>query len=472
MKKIIIILFLISVFFFSFLPIKDPDFGWHYRCGQGLLTKKNLCLKNTFSYFLPDYQSANPHFLYDITLAFVYNHFGFNGLSISYSLLMLLMAYLFVNLTSFSYLGTVSFYLLFFLSWTVFGLGLRSQIVSYIFFLLTLFILEKSEKKTKLVFLLPLVFLIWVNSHIGFFLGPIIFSFYIVEKLVKNKFSFSLIKIPLLIFSASLIITLINPFGYRVYLEILNHLTSPMNKMIAEWVPPNWEQTILIICLTVLAVFLFIKNKSMSIFQILLLLFFSLLALIGRRNLAFFYTSFFYLLLKNKSIKNINTTLLLNNLSLILFPLLISTILFFLIINFSQTVNFNSSWNRYCSEGASVYPCQAIKDYSQLSGNVYAMYEWGGFLIWQKPNIKVFADGRMPAWKDKNGRSPYQVFLDIIQTQPGWNEKLNQLKTDYLLITNGTFLDLLLKNDPKKYGWQEEYRDNNTVIYKNLTKKN
>ncbi|PIZ66716.1 hypothetical protein COY13_04950, partial [Candidatus Roizmanbacteria bacterium CG_4_10_14_0_2_um_filter_36_35] len=95
--------------------------------------------------------------------------------------------------------------------------------------------------------------------------------------------------------------------------------------------------------------------------------------------------------------------------------------------------------------GLSKYPCQAIKNYPKLSGNVYAMYEWGGFLIWQKPTIKVFIDGRMPAWKDENGQSPYQVFLDIIQTQPGWNEKLKELKTNHLLISNGTFLDLLLK---------------------------
>jgi len=96
------------------------------------------------------------------------------------------------------------------------------------------------------------------------------------------------------------------------------------------------------------------------------------------------------------------------------------------------------------------------------------MYEWGGFLIWQKPNIKVFVDGRMPAWKDENGKSPYQVFLEIIQTQPGWNEKLNKWKTNYLLIGNGSFLDLLLQKESKKYGWEEKYRDSIAVIYKNL----
>lgn len=121
----------------------------------------------------------------------------------------------------------------------------------------------------------------------------------------------------------------------------------------------------------------------------------------------------------------------------------------------------------YCNQGLTKYPCQAIKNYPQLSGNVFSMYEWGGFLIWQKPNIKVFVDGRMPAWKDENGKSPYQVFLEIIQTQPGWNEQLRKWGTNYLLIGRGTFLNLFLQNDSIKYGWQEEYRNDVAVIYKN-----
>lgn len=101
-------------------------------------------------------------------------------------------------------------------------------------------------------------------------------------------------------------------------------------------------------------------------------------------------------------------------------------------------------------------------------GNVFSMYEWGGFLIWRKPKIKVFVDGQMPSWKDNQGKSPYQVFLEIIQTKDNWNKRLKALKTDYLLITTDSFLDLLLQKEAKKYGWQEEYRDDLAVIYKNV----
>lgn len=133
--------------------------------------------------------------------------------------------------------------------------------------------------------------------------------------------------------------------------------------------------------------------------------------------------------------------------------------------NLSTTANFNSSWKNYCTGGQIPYPCEFISKYPNLKGNVFATYEWGGFLIWKMPDIKVFADGRTPAWLDKNGNSTYEIYLAILQTQPGWNEKLAETNTDYLLIGPGTFLDLTLNQNPKKFNWKELYRDNFTVLY-------
>jgi len=61
-KKILITFFLLSIFFAAFLPVKDTDFGWHYRCGKEIWYNPKICLANNFSYFLENYQSYNPHF--------------------------------------------------------------------------------------------------------------------------------------------------------------------------------------------------------------------------------------------------------------------------------------------------------------------------------------------------------------------------------------------------------------------------
>ncbi len=97
---------------------------------------------------------------------------------------------------------------------------------------------------------------------------------------------------------------------------------------------------------------------------------------------------------------------------------------------------------------------------------MYNTYEWGGFLVWQVPEMKMFVDGRMPAWIGEGGKSPYTSYLEIIQAQPGWNEYLLDMETKYLLIAPGTFLDLELdEGGAVKWGWKEEYRDKGAVVY-------
>ena len=63
-------------------------------------------------------------------------------------------------------------------------------------------------------------------------------------------------------------------------------------------------------------------------------------------------------------------------------------------------------------------------------------------------------------------RALMKCFYGFIQTQPDWNETLKKWHTNYLLIGNGTFLDLLLQKDAAKYGWQEKYRDRVAVVYR------
>jgi len=462
MKKTVIFLFFISIFLLSFFPVKDTDFGWHYRCGKEFLTFSNLCLKNNFSYFLFDYKSYYPGHFYDIFLTFIYDRFGFIGLSLIGSIIFTLVAFIWLKLLKTDlWIKITSFYGIFFLSANVFSLGFRSQLITYLFFLLLLLILEKSEKNKNYLFTLPPLFFLWVNSHIGFFIGLIVLGFFVFHHFLRSPLK---MKWLLFVFLLSFFATLMNPFGVNVYQEILNHASSPLNKMIAEWVEPPFWQSILIIASTLTGLSAILRQKYKFIFNILLILFFSFLALKVRRNLPFFYTSFFYVFLNNLSLK-FNFSKKLNEITV---PILTSLIILVAIIHIPKTIRFDTSWNEYCYKGLSVLPCQALKKYPQLSGNVYAMYEWGGFLIWQKPKIKIFVDGRMPAWKDENGKSPYQVFLDIIQTQPGWNEKLNRWKTNYLLITNGTFLDLLLQKEAGKYHWRQMYRDEVAVVYKNI----
>lgn len=450
------IFFIVIIFFFTFLSVKDTDFGWHYRCGQNLISGKP-CLSNNFSYFLPLYQAYYSSFIYDGLLALVYNRFGFLGVGFLGSVILTAGFVLFLRLLPIPFFfKIISFVLVYGFSLSTLALGLRSQTLSYVFFILTLCLLSRR----KLLFILPAVFFLWANAHMGFFTGLILLLFFLFEK--RNVKA-------LLLFLLSFSATLINPFFIKIYLEIWRHFKMPLDQLIAEWTKPNTMQIASIILIFITALIFEVFSKKLSLFRLLSLLFVFYLAISARRNLPFFYTTAFYLVFTNAVILQLLKKIRLNETVInVNLPLLLLTGLFsFSVLSFYQNFQFNRSWNLYCQKGQTRYPCKmfSVLQLKNKQGNLFTAYEWGGFFIWQTPGLKVFIDGRMPAWADEKGRSPYSVYLYIIQAQKGWNEKLEMLKTDYLLIQNGTFLDLLLKQETQKYKWQEKYRNDEAVFY-------
>lgn len=235
--------------------------------------------------------------------------------------------------------------------------------------------------------------------------------------------------------------------------------------MIAEWVGPIWWQNVLIILTMLGATFLFVRHKKID-YRFFLLLIFAYFAVSARRNLPIYYIMLFYVLLDFLDFQTLFSEKTAKFFNIPAIILIISVIIFWGLPGFSKTKNFSANFETYCQSNIIKLPCRAVEKMKDKTGNVFNTYEWGGFLIWQLPNMKVFVDGRMPAWQDEQGRYPYAVFLNIIQTQPGWDEELKKYSTDYLLIGRGSFLDLLLQEDAQKiYGWREEYRDDVAAIY-------
>ena len=451
MKKLILLLFCFAALSFGFQATKDTDFGWHYQCGKELLSG-HPCLKNNYSYFLPDYKAYYPSFVYDTVLAISYDHFGFAGLSVLNSLILLLSMILLYKLIKGPFWLQITLPLLIlFTPGPSLKLGLRPQVFTFLFFLLVLKIGDLSLKNYKYLYFLPLLFTLWVNTHIGFVSGILLLpGLYLNHPLRKKWFV-------ILPFTLAFLATLFNPFGTKVHLELYRHLEAPLSTTIAEWVaPPLWLKGLIFFLVFELTLLLASK-KLLNLSSLINLFIFTVLAYLGYRNLIFLSTLMVIYLsrvLNNKYWLDNRYTILITLICLFIFSK-----------NLNITPHFNNNWNNYCVGGQVIYPCEFIKKFPNLKGNVFATYEWGGFLIWKLPNIKVFADGRTPAWLDENGKSTYEVYLAILQTQPGWNEKLTKTGTDYILISPGTFLDLLLHPNPEKYNWRELYRDKTTVLY-------
>lgn len=471
MKKLEDLLFFLGIFFLSLLPPMDPDLGWQLRCGELILKGQGFCSSNQFSSLLAGYQWTNHHWLYQTVLFFVWKNFGLWGLSVFGAIMVTLISVAFsLIIKNWQLEKKLAIIIILYFSWGVFLFGIRSQVLGLFYF--TLVLLSLFRKKIIPRQCLPLIFLLWANTHGSVVLGLVLLCFFSLKNL-KNIRSYSLI----LLFS--FLATLINPFGIKIFQEAWQHFNVVrLEKLIAEWVSPQPLKRNLVLLAGILLIFLSNFTRWPLIVS------FAFLALKARRNLPFFFILFFILLLENKSFKNwlsvwLKKKLVRKDLSLIISLLILS---YGFLIRLPKTFKINSSWENYCQASNLEYPYKAVEFLKTQpeKANLFNRYEWGGFLIWQLPEYKVFVDGRMPAWPASpsqggpvppdasQGRtvSPYTIYLETLQTRLGWQKTLNDYNINWILISPGTFMDLKLKPSPEEFGWQEVYRDKISVVYK------
>lgn len=472
-RWVISIIFAISCFVIFILPAKDTDFGWHYRCGNETINNNKLtCISNNFSYYLADYQSYYPSHIYDLALATSYNKFGMAGVSIFGAGLIFAsfwLLYLMINKNIF--LAPVLFFILLKFTFGAISLGTRPQVLAYLLFVISLFIINKYKQySSKIIYIYPLVTLIWVNTHLSFILSIVFIFCLLLDKLLTsgyNKFQVEILP-TLSVLALSLLSTLINPFRTMVYTELYKYLSAPLSTTIAEWTKPPLLIIILMIILSIITIYLIICQKKPDIFAVSSILIVLILAVSVRRNVILLVTiDFIYLI---NILQSIYKKRFLNifQKSDIVFAYVIILIMIGVMsmFNLRSIVSYYKDFeNNFCKHGSTNYPCQTVNKYPDLKGNIFTAYEWGGFLIWKYPQAKVFSDGRMPAWMDEDNKSAYQAYLYILQSQPNWNNILRKYNTKYILISNGTFLDLLLQEKASQFGWQQVYRNLNETLY-------
>lgn len=465
---------LFSIFF---IPLIDTDFGWHYRCGEQIVRQGKLCATNNFTTLLAGYHWNSPSHGYQILLYLLYRLGHFPLLAVFYGFSAAVVFLFFLN----SLKGDLWLKLIFFLplvwfAWITFGLGFRSQILSIYFLAIFLALRERAYENPKILFgTIPLMFL-WANVHSGFFLGAILSLFLVMEYFELNfrkRFVFRNFLFIMAIVAANFLVTLVNPLGAGIYQEALRHAQVPLKTLIAEWLPSYPWQSLLIKISALTAALILLRFGRRRVFRLLVLILTAYLAVEARRSLPLFSLGLTYAFWQEEIggklshfFQKVSSR-----------ELLIFIFLPFFLLNLKTNLPASLSFDEkaYCQKALVPMPCGAVEFLKkQNSANVFNAYEWGGFLDWQLPTFKFFVDGRMPSWdtvgetrlpQNWRGKSPYTVYLETLQTQPGWQQILDAYETKYILILPGNALDILLRPDPVKYGYREVFFDGISIIY-------
>ena len=216
---ILILLFFIASFLFRTDLSFDQDLGRHLKLGGIILRSKTIPRTNLFSYTNPDFTFINTHWLFEVFVFLTNQAVGLQLILVLKLVIFLVSAWLVVKNVpkqNYPWLLPIGFIFAHVLRER---LELRPEIFSFLFTVLTVYILNKyTENRTKLVFLLPLIQLIWINTHIYFFVGLVLQAIFLIHLVFNNLRSHTgsgNTKLLLIILITSVCVSLLNPNGLK-----------------------------------------------------------------------------------------------------------------------------------------------------------------------------------------------------------------------------------------------------------------
>ena len=475
----------------------DPDLGWHLKAGEEVVKTGQINQINHYNYILEENNTwVNHEWLSDSILFLIYSNYNYFTLNIIFALLMCIIlgiAHNFIvknfTLDRKSIVTLLPFFTLGLIACQP-SLGVRVQELTILFLLLELIVIYKFEneslknnkKSWKKLIPLPIIIGLWANMHGGFLLGVFILYFYLAIKIaeliifnLKSKYFFvnkissffnfnkklkaRELKMFLYFAVTSSLFTLINPYGLELFDFLSSYKNNAYLKIIGEWLPQYQEPFLYwqilyigIIIASLLVSFLMYKNKKEinSLWHLVLILFFIVLAIKSRRHFPLlfisslpFLSSFIYDEIK-ETIRNIKIGRTVIDVFIKAYLSFVFLFVFLLLATSIKVIK--NPFTYYCQK----YPCQALEfiknDPKISSARIFNSYGWGGYLIHQWPEKKIFIDGRLPQIKIKD-HSYLEEYLLFFKDEQSIKQKIEEYQIE---------LFLLEKRKTKKTKWLDQ----------------
>lgn len=476
-SRLVLPLFLIALFALKGYIVLDPDFGWHLRTGQ-IIFQEGITTKDHFSFSMPDHEFINHEWLVDVAIALLFPFLGNLGISFLFAVIAAL-ALIIATLGEEKRFAPLPL-LLTATSILSYG-GIRPQVVSWFFFSVVL-VLYRSSSYSKKFALLPVIFLLWANTHAGFALGLGIISLYVITNSVRKK-RLALQELVLLI--TCVLITLINPYGIKLWELVIIHATTPSLSVLGEWAP-LYQTSLVLVSWATLAIgslLVWLQRQHLQLQEKILLPVLLIAAISASRNLPLFLIfllpliirsiTLFYARAKKIPYGTKRFTIFFNTLSVVFYVLIAAQLL--------------SLWVSFIAKSEKeYYPQQAVMYLQQQTETkrIFTDLGWGGYVIWKYPKAKVFIDGRMVTWvSKKNGTSKsenaFEEYRSIITRKRPFQPLLQTYSIDTVLLprkeiekmqklepNGGQGLLPTLDHQLTSSGWKEIYKDPVSLIYR------
>jgi hypothetical protein len=446
----------------------DPDLWWHLRTGQWIVETGHVPHSDSFSFTRAGEPWVSHEWLSEVVFYELWKRGGAAAL-IVFSAMITTAGFLLLYLrcpgrphwaaaaTALGALAAAP-------SW-----GVRPQMFTFTLASLLLWMIERGEHRPRLLFWIPPLFLLWLNLHAGFALGPALLLAYGVGLMMETAVGNTplqevrpiLLRV-LLLLLVCLALVPFNPSGAHLYLYPFHTLlSSGMRSFIGEWRSPDFHEglyrPLLLVWLFLLtAVASFRSRPKGRVLVPLLLTGFA--ALDAVRHIPIFVLLAMPVIAAALPAAAAATLSERRPISSRFRPLFNAAVLV-LMAGF-VSARWISLAHYQDAREAEQFPQQGVRflrsgDYPR---NIFVYYDWGGYAIWKLyPEYRVFIDGRA----DLYGGELLHEFKTAVELRTGWREVLDTWKVEAVLVPPSSAMAQALLLDPH---WHTAFRDSKAIV--------
>jgi hypothetical protein len=469
------LLFLILLILNFVLPLSvmtrhfDVDFGWHLRFGKETV-EKGFQFLDTYTFTKYGEPWTNHEWGGDIFFWNFYKTMGYWLLNLVFTAA-IFASFLIIIKTFNKKITTSGLIFSAFCSYACLHIYImRLAMLAPLFMAIWIWTHEKIKFNPKYALLFIPTIYIWSILHGSWILGFIITCVYVSADIfirimpIKfqkffsheniNKKTYKYMSLAIFVGACAI---LLNPYGIKIYAEVLDYFQQGFYKYkISEWLPaytfPVYWKILIIQTFAGIFAIIGLKNKKMTFENFLLFcaLFYSSWA--HKRNGLFAAVvsvpilSQTYEYVVEKINQKINQVIY----SSVLAIAILATFFFTSRIHYTD-----KPWNDQMLYETNNLPFGAIKfleSYTQNNaGKIFNEFAWGGLLNWHLPNLLVFFDGRGTAtWMYDKNKTMLEKYYEIYH-ETGDLAELERQNVNYILLKKHNFMPFAKPNALDKF---------------------
>ncbi len=480
-RRLAAIILFVALFTMAVQVPTDTDTWWHLQAGKVTLEQGRILQTDLFSHTKYGSGWVNHSWLSQVILYALFSYFSYAGLGLWVGVVVtaaLALVYLQMEGGVFSR----AFILVLAAAASAVIWSARPQLLSFFLTAVVTYILHLFKRRgVNRLWLLPPIFVLWVNLHAGYALGFMVLLAFVAGELLNHVLERCMpsgdpvvgwrgIGLVAAVGLLSALLLVINPSGTRMWTYYVETVSiDALQDFIQEWRSPDFhplhtQPFIWLLLATTGAIGL--SGRRVDGTDLTLMSGFAYAGLLAARNFGPF-------ALVTAPVLSRHVTAILSQwddlrlsgprsrtatptqaaINWVLLAFIIALALLKIHVPLQPAVNE--------ARQREVLPLSAVEwiKEQQPEGKLFNHYNWGGYLIWHLwPDYRVFVDGRT----DLYGNAFLHRYLNAQMARPGFRETLREYGINLVVTPTESPLSMQLAC---LGGWSEAYRDELATIW-------